>query len=480
MSVFTDPSNLSHANLLQLFNLQDEQVQEIAITHKDGTMNVYIILEKQECTCPACGAKTSTIKDYTIKKILHSLITHIPCRIIYKARRMKCNICSKSFYEPNPFVYRNMKISTLTVSNVLRDLKNANETFTSVARRYRISDTTVASIFDAHVSVPRRKLPTYMNIDEVYAFSSNDGDYVCVLVDFETGNTIDLLPSRRSADLKKYFNLIPLEEREKVQLVGIDLWHGYRTVVKHCFPNALVVSDRFHVFQELHRKIQTVRINIMNREKPKKVNKPKKNLSIEAYEEYKRRDNNYYLLKKFHWLLQKDGDSKTWTTDVMGERVETTLLNPNNEKKYNKKLGMYLNYYDINDKLLAIDDDLKTVMDLKSQFEKFMKETTYEKSKEEIEKLISDFSSSGIKEMISFSQTMIRWKNEIMNSLIVLDPKTGQRMNSGIIENRNKVIKQMKHNSNGFKSWDRFRNRALYVLNKDATYRLNPFNLKED
>ena len=45
-------------------------------------------------------------------------------------------------------------------------------------------------------------------------------------------------------------------------------------------------------------------------------------------------------------------------------------------------------------------------------------------------------------------------------------------MNNAIIENRNKTIKQLKNNGNGYTNWDRFRNRNLYVLNDDVNYRI--------
>ena len=38
-------------------------------------------------------------------------------------------------------------------------------------------------------------------------------------------------------------------------------------------------------------------------------------------------------------------------------------------------------------------------------------------------------------------------------------------MNNGLIENRNKSIKLLKHSSNGYTNWDRFRARVLYSLN---------------
>ena len=34
-----------------------------------------------------------------------------------------------------------------------------------------------------------------------------------------------------------------------------------------------------------------------------------------------------------------------------------------------------------------------------------------------------------------------------------------------IVENRNKTIKLIKHASNGYLNWERFRNRILYTLN---------------
>lgn len=118
-----------------------------------------------------------------------------------------------------------MKISVVTVSNVLQDLKLVGETFTSVGKRYGITSTTAAAIFDSHVFISRKVLPPFLCIDECYAFSGDDGNYVCVLIDFVTKITIDLLPSRKIEDLIKYFDLIPLEERKKVQITGCkDIW----------------------------------------------------------------------------------------------------------------------------------------------------------------------------------------------------------------------------------------------------------------
>ena len=83
---------------------------------------------------------------------------------------------------------------------------------------------------------------------------------------------------------------------------------------------------------------------------------------------------------------------------------------------------------------------------------------------------------------------MAHWKNEIANYFYIvshsymIDKDTGEvtskakKMNNGIIENRNKIIKCVKNNANGYTNWSRFRNRLLYVLNKDSTFNLYPKN----
>lgn len=46
-------------------------------------------------------------------------------------------------------------------------------------------------------------------------------------------------------------------------------------------------------------------------------------------------------------------------------------------------------------------------------------------------------------------------------------------MTNTLIENRNKAIKLLKRNSNGYTNWDRFRNRVLFVLNDDVSINIS-------
>ena len=64
-------------------------------------------------------------------------------------------------------------------------------------------------------------------------------------------------------------------------------------------------------------------------------------------------------------------------------------------------------------------------------------------------------------------------KKEMINSFYTLN-KNGKDvyMNNAIFENRNKTIKQLKNNCNGYMICDRFRNRNLNVLNDYVNYRI--------
>ena len=94
-----------------------------------------------------------------------------------------------------------MRISSSVILCVMKDLTKPSETFVSIAERYHISPTTVASIFDATVNIPRAKLPRIMSTDENYAFYSQDthSKYVCVQIEQPPGRPNQLLPTRRTA-----------------------------------------------------------------------------------------------------------------------------------------------------------------------------------------------------------------------------------------------------------------------------------------
>ena len=146
------------------------------------------------------------------------------------------------------------------------------------------------------------------------------------------------------------------------------------------------------------------------------------------------------------------------------------ILDVNVDRKFNRTLNRYLNYSEILDFMLAIDDELEDAFYLRNDVTYFYDHCTYDTAKKQLEKIIIDFRSSPIAEMSPFANTLTNWKREIINSFIIVDDKANRKMNTAIVENRNKSIKLLKHASNGYLNWERFRNRILYTLNEDTTF----------
>ena len=172
----------------------------------------------------------------------------------------------------------------------------------------------------------------------------------------------------------------------------------------------------------------------------------------------------YYLFKKFHCLLYST-DSET--------------LDVNKPKRYNHKLTRYLNYHNILTMILDSDTQLKEVFNFYTRLRLFYMTDSEQSAKLALNQLIDLLHASNIESMNRFANTLTQWKSEIIHSFITI-PYTDKRINNAIIENTNKTIKNIKHNSNGFTNWDRFRNRILYAINDNVTFSLYPLNTEKD
>ena len=467
MDTDTLTASFSENDIINALDLDRDNIQYIDVHHDYGEgFVVELKLSPKPSPCPICNTMTTKIKGYRTRHIQHSIFNSTPCLIKYKARRYECPLCHKTFYESNHFTAGGTRLSVATVYNVLTALKVPTATFSEIGERYHISATSIANIFDSHVSIARRSLPECLAFDEVFAFQSKNSPCVCVLLDYNDKKLVDILPSRRKAALIEYFSAIPLEERSKVKYVCFDMWETYKSVSKLMFPNSKGVLDKFHVVAELRRSTDAVRLRIQNenyrlreqlRKKQKKLKEEKADLTPQEKDKLMTAENNYYLLKKYSWVLYSNNKD---------------ITNPNIKKHFNHKLQRYLNLYDIYDLVIKINPEIEASVDLRDSVHRFYKNCTYENAKNELEEIIGYFRATPIPELYPLSNTLIRWKQEIINSFIKIPSLKNRKLNNALIENRNKTIKYIKTSSNGYTCWERFRNRVLYCLNEDETFKL--------
>jgi len=82
---------------------------------------------------------------------------------------------------------------------------------------------------------------------------------VTVVGDIFHGNLIEMINSHRSEEIIEFLMKQPIEVREQVEEVSVDMWGGFPKVIKKVFPNAKVIIDRFHVMKVVNKDLNKLR-----------------------------------------------------------------------------------------------------------------------------------------------------------------------------------------------------------------------------
>src|SRR5690554_1834559 len=425
---------------IKLLNLEhiEHLIESIETVSSHQMIALHLRLFKAPQTCPSCSHITERFHSYRMRQITHSVLLDKKYTLIYHARRYKCLMCGKVFYEHNPFSLKYESISTYTKLSILEYLKDYTHTFTSAAHTYFVSKQTVVDIFDHFVDAKRRSLPEVICMDEFYTSKVSKYKYACVLFDFKYQKLIDIYPTRHKNYLIQVFSRFPIPEKKRVKAFVIDMWPSYKEVIELTFPHALIAVDSFHIIRNLNDAIRHIRIEVMNRYR---LNKSA----------LKHDDMYYYMLKKFHYFFLKNYE------DIHDGRIPV------------QKLNTYWHKSTILDYLLSIDDTLKSAYRLKERYREFNLTADYDTCDDELNELIRLFKNHDHHLFRDFGKTLQRWKKEIKNSFIKVNHR---RLSNGPIEGVNNRIKTVIKSANGIKNFYRLRNRMLYSINKDVPIKL--------
>lgn len=424
--------------ITDLLNIEMDKIEKLIPVDTGNGLSVKVRLKSSDIKCPLCNGDVN-IHGYYDRKLIHSTLVNRKCVIVYSQRRYRCQSCEYSFHETNPFINTKENVTYETKVNVLKDLKYATSTYTATAVRYNLSTTKVMRIFDNHVNIKRKQLPEVLSIDEHYFPSSSfDSLYMCVLMDFNTGEVVDILPDRKKNYLISYFSNIKnqtlddkthISELNNVKYVSIDLYKSYKDIANTYMPKAIVCADSFHVLEHLTDDFKKVRIRCRNSCEDKNIE---------------------YLLTKFKYIFNSGIDL-------------------DNKPKYNSRLNQYINHRGIMELLFKRFPELQAAYELKEEYIEFNNTATVDTAKEKLADIITKFGKSDIKEYEEFYNLLINWNQEIINSFSIYN---NRRINNSYIESRNSVIEKLISNANGFTNFKRTRNRILYCLNKNDTYKI--------
>lgn len=191
-------------------------------------------------------------------------------------------------------------------------------------------------------------------------------------MDFNTGELIDVLPDRKKIIVTKYFSDIKNSTRDlytlkseldNVKFISIDLYDNFRDIFMNIMPNAVICADSFHVLKHLTEDFDHVR---------KRCVRTTENEILKM------------LLMKFRFIFNHN-----------------QFLD--NEGKYNKSLGRYINYRQIRELLFNNFPVLEAAYNLKELYINYNSTTrSPEEAAVHFDEIRQYFADSGIDEYDEF------------------------------------------------------------------------------
>jgi transposase len=242
-----------------------------------------------------CGATWAEMKKWGYTDPTHVRDIPVRCkrmRIYFRLQRKRCMECKKTFQQPLSCVdEKHTMLTSRLVEYIGRESFNIFRNFSGVADEVGCSEITVREIYTARALRLETgrvvEAPRWLAIDEVYPQKHKPAH--CVITAPEYRRVLDLLPNngndkkRRGrkpgkstgskakppvlkivrsqyptsettnndpAALSRW--MLNLQNRDRVEVVTIDMCAQYRSVVQRMLKNARIVVDRYHVHNMLN------------------------------------------------------------------------------------------------------------------------------------------------------------------------------------------------------------------------------------
>ena len=458
-------------DIINLLGLEDETVKVIDVSISETTK--IITLEKilYDHHCPSCGCrmhsrgvKTRTVNHPVFQDGFKTILK-------LRQRRWRCTVCNLSLADDFKFVDKYSHSTNTTDLLILEDMRNLDLSVCHIADRFNVSDTYVHQVFDRYVDMKRLPLSDVICIDEVHTETVSYSKYSMIILDFITGQPIDMLPSRQKRDTSQYFSSIPIEERRRVKYLVTDMYNPYLAFAENYFPNAICAVDSYHVIQWIIQRLNLLLISFSKEYAERDRKYMEKRLSEHLPVRAGWMSDETYLLKNHRWVLLKNQDNIDYTAPSRKDR----------------HFGFYMDAYRYEAYFFRIHPDFERIRNLKEKYISFNNRNTGhpERASSELDALIDEYEASGFPAFRGFASLLRQYHTEIINSFILVDKyddagvKTMKRLSSGLIESFNRKPKDMKRLSRGYMNFSHMRNRLLFAARHEAPILGIPKTLEE-
>lgn len=233
----------------------------------DATVVFCNLLDDGQHRCPGCGSE-GIYRDTVIRKVTDVPVVGHPLRLRVRVPRYRCVTvdCGREVFAHNTsrlarpgwsttrrcarYILRRLMIDRMTIAAVARELGLSWDTVNSIA--LDATQTIVAA------DTTRLGGVRVIGVDEhrwSHTRGRGDGDgFVTVIIDLTPvldgagrARLLDLVPGRSAAALKTWLADQTPAFRDRVEVVAMDGFGGYKTAATEELPEATAVMDPFHV-----------------------------------------------------------------------------------------------------------------------------------------------------------------------------------------------------------------------------------------
>ena len=352
--------------------------------------------------CRKCPSRSFTIYDHRTVTIRDAKVQNKNIVLVIKKKRFKCPTCGAVFTEIVDGIKLGFRTTEKYRQDILYNFKRY-ECAKGVAAHCRCSDTLVTKVVNERLDLELRKS---MNtpwgktvlMDE-HGFrrhkKQSRKEFVTSFVDNNRKCLREVAQGKREQDLFKAIEHIP--GRDKVSHVVIDMDTSYKNSAKELFPNSQIVIDKFHVIRLIHPAIRKYR---------KEATGDKRSNPIR------------------HLLLKNRKRLKTFQ-----KRAVTRFCNEN--------------------------PTVNEVYRFKERISSLFNIKGYKQARKSFIAITDDLGFSKIAEMHTLRNTLLKWKDEILNYF-----KTG--LSGARVEGFIRKCKLIQRKAYGFRNFENYRLRVLY------------------
>ncbi len=211
-------------------------------------LDVHLQRRDDHLVCPRCQACCSHVKESRPRCLRDLPILEHPVILWLHMRRFQCADCHHRPWETRETFGERVQWTARLYHQVRQECLRGCPC-KELARRYGLSERTVFRwTFEKSRGGRPRKLGRAIGIDE---YARRKGHrYNTLIVDVDKGQPIATCKGRRADEVMAWFMSRPQDERDRVEVVVLDMSKPFFSAVKAVFGDKVHVIDRFHVVQQ--------------------------------------------------------------------------------------------------------------------------------------------------------------------------------------------------------------------------------------